>query len=94
MRDKFDAIYIDKNSYLIHFCRHIHRNPVEAGSVTNPADWPFSNYQEWIGKRAGSLGDRGFEKVHFPIPGENERFVIDYKTYYEEDSILRELSLE
>src|SRR5262245_66268988 len=51
----FRAILIDKNNYLLHLCRYIHRNPLEAGIVVKPEQWHYSNYAEFIGKRKGIL---------------------------------------
>jgi hypothetical protein len=30
-------------------------NPVEAGLVARPEEWPWCNYPEWIGIRNGAL---------------------------------------
>jgi hypothetical protein len=30
---------------------YIHNNPVAAGIVQLPGDWPWSTFQEWAGKR-------------------------------------------
>ena len=68
---------VDKWDYLVTLCRYIHRNPVKARMVSKPEDWPYSNYQEWIGLRNGELVDRIFVKDHFPKPGEYIAFVND-----------------
>jgi len=90
----FCAIHVDEDVYLLHLCRYIHRNPLEAGLVSHPAEWPFSNYLEWVGQREGSLVDRAFVREHFPEPGEYERFVMDYAPSREIAQAVRELSLE
>lgn len=74
----FKSVHIDKDSQLIHLCRYIHRNPLEAGLVTNLEDWPYSNYLEWIGKRAGTLYDANFVQDQFINSDDYERFVLDY----------------
>lgn len=66
------------SAHLLHLCRYIHANPVKDGLVACPEDWPYSNYPEWAGLRAGTLVDREFVRDHFPIPGEYEMFVRDY----------------
>jgi len=66
---------IDKDSYLIHIVRYIHMNPVQAGLVRNPEDWPYSNYREWIGLRSGTLYDPEFIKELFSRPQEYQSFV-------------------
>ena len=47
--ERFRAIAVQKYEYLLHLCRYIHRNPLNAGLVKHPAEWPFSNYLEWVG---------------------------------------------
>lgn len=57
---RFKFVLIDKEEYLIHLCRYIHLNPVKAGLVSQPRDWQYSNYLEWVNKRDGVLIDRNF----------------------------------
>jgi len=75
----FQAIQVDREKHLIHLCRYIHRNPLEAALVSHPGEWPFSNYLEWVGQRSGSLVDREFVRAWFPTPADYERFVMDYE---------------
>jgi putative transposase len=74
----FRAVAVERFEYLLHLCRYIHRNPMEAGLVQHPAGWQFSNYLEWVGKRAGTLVDMGFVKDNYPNPNEYEDFVMEY----------------
>ena len=69
------SVEIDGDRYAIHLCRYIHLNPVVAHLVTRPEDWPYSNYLDWIGQRAGTLLDRDFVQAHYSDPGEYEAFV-------------------
>ncbi|MEA3441478.1 MAG: transposase [Chloroflexota bacterium] len=76
--ERFKAINIDKDSYLLHLCRYIHRNPLDAGLVIQLDDWQYSNYLEWIGKRNGTLVDCEFVNEQFGTLEEYELFVMDY----------------
>ncbi|MBN2146163.1 MAG: transposase [Anaerolineales bacterium] len=67
-----------QTTHLLQLCRYIHANPVKDGLVAKPADWPYSNYQEWVGTRAGTLIDREFVALHFPTPAEYAKFVLEY----------------
>ncbi len=69
------SIEVDDEQYAIYLYRYIHLNPVVAGLVNRPEDWPYSNYLEWIGKRAGTLLDRDFVQLHYARPAEYEAFV-------------------
>ncbi len=75
---RYEAIHVDREAYLIHLCRYIHANPVKHGLVTDLADWPHTNYHEWIGRRNRILFDGGFARGLFPDPAEYMRFVTDY----------------
>ncbi len=74
----FRAILIDKNEYLLHLCRYIHRNPLEAGMVVRPEQWHYSNYPEFLGMRNGTLIDRDFVRDSFGSPEGYQEFVMNY----------------
>ena len=48
---RFKAILIDADEYLKHLSRYIHLNPVRAKMVSSPADFPWSSYPGYIGKK-------------------------------------------
>ena len=75
---RFKHIWIDRDEYLIHLCRYIHLNPVSAHLVSQPAEWAFSNYREWIGQRSEVLCDERFMQEFVPIVGTYRVFVEDY----------------
>lgn len=52
---RYKAKNVDNDTYLAHLTRYIHLNPVRAGLVDHPADWPYSSYTDYIGTRSGTL---------------------------------------
>jgi len=66
---------IENKPYLQNLCVYIHANPVHHGIVSDPADWPYSNYLEWIGQREGTLFDKDFVQSNYPI-GEKYSIVV------------------
>jgi REP element-mobilizing transposase RayT len=74
----YRAIKVDSDEYLRHLCRYIHANPVRHGFAYDAALWPYSNYLEWIGKRAGTLVDREFIAAHFPTVEHYQAYVTVY----------------
>ena len=40
---RYRAVRVDRDEYLGHLARYIHLNPVAAGLVSRPGDWPYSN---------------------------------------------------
>lgn len=47
---RFKSMLVDKNSYLLELCRYIVLNPVRAGLVVDPGDYPWSSYNQTIGQ--------------------------------------------
>ena len=76
---RFKCNQINDESYLIHLCRYIHRNPIDTNPplVKRIEDWPYSNYREWIGQRDGNLIDREFVHYHFTISTDYAAFVME-----------------
>ncbi|NOY98926.1 MAG: transposase [Chloroflexi bacterium] len=74
----FQSRPVKSTSYLLNLCRYIHANPVKDGLVADPADWPFSNYLEWIGARDGRLVDREFVTGQFGSSPNYRAFVLAY----------------
>ena len=68
---------VESDTHLLHLCRYIHSNPVKDGLVSDPSDWPYSNYLEWVGLRNGTLYDRDFVQEHFPTVSQYRDFVMD-----------------
>jgi REP element-mobilizing transposase RayT len=63
---RFKHVLIESDAQLIHLMRYIHLNPVKASLVRDPADWPYSNYLEFIKPRdekPRGLG-KGHSRVH------------------------------
>ncbi len=75
----FKAIMVKRDEYLLHLCRYIHCNPVEADMVRKPEQWHYSNYLEFVGKRKGELVDYDFVRENFGTPDEYRDFVMDYE---------------
>lgn len=46
---RFKAILVDSEAYLLELTRYVVLNPVRAGMVNNPADWPWSSYRASAG---------------------------------------------
>ena len=91
---RFRHILIDRTEYLEHLCRYVHLNPVKAHLVDRPEDWPFSNYLEWIGERAGSLKDEVFIRSLFPTIDGYRQFVSDWQDYLRSQAVLQRYTLE
>lgn len=48
---RYRAILVQVDSYLKELVRYIHRNPVRAGLVSNPAEYRWSSHSSYLGQR-------------------------------------------
>ena len=91
---QFQAKPVQSYHHLLNICVYLHANPVKDGLVTDPADWVYSNYLEWLGQRDGTLVDRKFMQEHFGSPTEYRELVMHFvKTRYLPDDVKRYLQL-
>lgn len=84
---------INKNEYFMHLLSYIHLNPVRAGLVAKPEDWPYSNYLEFIGLRKGTLFSPAIVSDNFESPHAYKTFV-DGQISEEVQDFLRNLDLD
>jgi REP element-mobilizing transposase RayT len=49
LQGRFKAILVDRDAYLLALCRYVERNPVAAGMVRQPQDWPWSSCRAHLG---------------------------------------------
>jgi REP element-mobilizing transposase RayT len=47
---RFKAILVARDSYLLELSRYVVLNPVRAGMVAAPGDWPWSSYRAMVGE--------------------------------------------
>ncbi len=47
---RYKAVLVDGDSYLLEMVRYIHLNPVRAGMVTRPEEYPWSGHRAYLGK--------------------------------------------
>src|ERR1700749_1260508 len=48
-QQRYHALVIDPDVYLLRLIRHVHMLPVRTGKVTDPADYAFSSHQAYAG---------------------------------------------
>ncbi len=53
---RFKGILVDKENYLLELSRYVVFNPVRAGMVAAPEDWPWSSYRAMLGMAAVPKG--------------------------------------
>lgn len=75
-QSKTKAKNVSKNIHYAFTCFHyIHQNPVNANLVGSPSDWEFSSYQDYSGKREGTICNKQLANSLLDIPLELKRFI-------------------
>jgi len=49
LQGRFTAILVERETYLLELARYVPLNPVRAGFVISPEDWPWSSYRPTAG---------------------------------------------
>ncbi len=73
-RGRYKAIVIDADNYLVAVSRYIHRNPVEAKLVTDPASYHWSSYPAYVGHTLKSEWLQTSEISRYAGPGGLESY--------------------
>jgi REP-associated tyrosine transposase len=55
LQGRYKAIVVDRDSYLGELSRYIHLNPVRAGIVAKPEDYPHSSYKAYLTSKKDDL---------------------------------------
>ncbi len=54
-KTRFDDVIITSEKQFRIKLDYIHNNPVKAGLVDNPSDWPYSSAGDWLGDKPGMI---------------------------------------
>ena len=73
----FKSRLIQGDGDLLHLSRYIHLNPVSAGLVSTPEEWPHSSYRDYIGLRQGSFLSKDRLLGYFDSVADYQAFVED-----------------
>jgi len=58
---RFKSIVVDRESYLLELARYVVLNPVRAGMVDHPEEWPWSSFRATVGLRSSRSADAACE---------------------------------
>ena len=51
LQGRFKSLVVERDTYLLELCRYVVLNPVRAGMVATPQEWPWSSYGATAGLR-------------------------------------------
>ena len=66
---------VEDDSTALHLVRYFHLNPVEAGLVSTPDSWEFSDYRVWCGQALPLVTDLRLRDAEFTDAAEYASFV-------------------
>lgn len=73
---RFHMKHVDTDAYFTSLCRYIHLNPVEAGLVKHPIEYPYSSYRECMRNGEGAICESAVVLQKFGGVERYEEFVI------------------
>lgn len=81
LQGRYKAILVDRDNYLLELSRYLHLNPVRAGIVKMPEDYPYSSYRAYISKTGEGTICR--DLILRMISHDQSKAVTLYKTFVE-----------
>jgi putative transposase len=78
---RYKAILVDRDHYLAELSRYMHLNPVRAGIVKRPQDYPYSSYRAFISK--GEAGIVYRDLILGMMGKDQRRAIMLYKDFVE-----------
>jgi len=72
---RYTAILCERDSYLVELVRYLHLNPVRAGLVQRPQDWPWSGQREYLGRAKQRVTAPGPVRGQLATPAQYAAFV-------------------
>ena len=76
---RYKAILCEKDSYLVELSAYIHLNPVRAGLVRGPGEYPWTSYGSYL--KGGKVGIVDVEPVLGQFSAHKGKAVRDYEQY-------------
>ncbi|MBI2972922.1 MAG: transposase [Armatimonadetes bacterium] len=76
-RGRYKSILVEAETYLLQVVRYIHLNPVKAGLVDDPADYPWGSHRLYRREVAPEWLARGIVLACFPSVRAFEQFVAE-----------------
>ena len=74
-QDKFRAVLVDSNEYLVWLSAYIHGNPKVAGLVKDLIDYPWSSYNAYLDNRKDNLCKKDIVLSQFDKISDYKKFV-------------------
>ncbi|EKD56634.1 MAG: hypothetical protein ACD_58C00131G0009 [uncultured bacterium] len=84
---KFKNVLVKDDEQLLHLTRYIHLNPTTASIVSDPIDWQYSSYKEYLEPNRNNLCN--YHDILDIKPGVYKRFVLSQKDYQKKLSIIK-----
>ncbi|MDP2921930.1 MAG: transposase [Candidatus Omnitrophota bacterium] len=91
---RFKKVLVKSDEQLIHLTRYIHLNPVTAGLVNNPIDWPWSSYHEFINKDLTEDSICEYKNILDIKPDSYKAFTEDRASYQRELAKIKHILID
>ena len=81
LQGRYKGILIDQDRYLLELSRYLHLNPVRAGMVSKPEEYPYSSYNSYIARKKETIITR--ELILRMISRDSKDGLKQYKEFVE-----------
>ena len=86
---RYTSCLIEDSGYFLEVSRYIHLNPVRAGMVREPLDYPYSSYESYVSQKANPLLEKNKILSFFTTnPAEQYRRFVEGSVSHKEHEIL------
>lgn len=75
---RYKSYLCDRDEYLLALVRYIHLNPVRAGAVKTPDQYPWSSHTEYLGKRRGAVDTARVLRLFSEKPVQARRLYLEF----------------
>src|SRR3989344_3689465 len=87
---RYKSIICQKDEYLLQVSKYIHLNPVKAGLVKRPADYPYSSYKEYVDRANIDLKILDKRAMKIFLGEDSKKGIEVYRAFVEEKDDLFE----
>jgi len=91
---RFKAVLIETDELLLHISRYIHLNPLASGLITKLELYPWSSYDEYMGKQKDSLCQKEIILNQFPSTDHYKQFILDQADYAKELNKIKHITID
>ena len=81
---RYKSIICQKDEYLLQVSKYIHLNPVKAGLVKRPEDYPYSSYKQYVDRDSTDIKILDKRAMKIFLGEDSNKGIEEYRAFVEE----------